>query len=62
MDDYWSETLRCPNCRKTGKVSLTMTDREEIPTVNSIEDGFKVVQTKHGPIFHCGTCDVPARP
>jgi hypothetical protein len=35
-----------------------MPERANTPTVNSIEEGFKVVQTPYGPNFHCEACDV----
>ncbi len=43
-------------------VSLTLPEETEIPTVNRIEDGFKVVPTQYGPAFHCETCDIPVEP
>jgi hypothetical protein len=43
MDEQWTEPLRCPNCRQTGTVSLTLLAHGETPTVNHIADGFTVV-------------------
>ena len=60
--ERWTEKLRCPTCRQTGNVSLTMTDRGEIPVVNEVTEGFKVIHTQFGPVFHCTVCDVPAEP
>jgi DNA-directed RNA polymerase subunit RPC12/RpoP len=62
MDDQWSERLRCPKCSETGMVSLTLPERAEIPKVNDIAAGFKVVQTQHGPSFRCENCDVEVDP
>jgi hypothetical protein len=62
MDEQWTEPLRCPNCRQTGTVSLTLSAHDETPTVNDIADGFTVVETPFGPLFHCAACDMPADP
>lgn len=43
-------------------VSLTQEARAEIPTVNAIADGFKVVPTRFGPVFYCADCDAPVQP
>ena len=59
MIDRWSEQLRCPQCRNDGMVSLSHSEDAETPTVDSISDGFKAVQTEYGPNFHCGACNVP---
>lgn len=60
MTDQWTEKLRRHSCAKTGNVSLSQGDGDQTPTVLSIPDGFKVVQTEYGPDFHCDTCKVPA--
>jgi hypothetical protein len=57
MQDLWFENLRCPICGKTGKASLSQDNGDE-PTVQLVPDGFKVVDTEHGPDFRCATCDV----
>jgi hypothetical protein len=62
MTDNWDETLRCSKCRGTGKASLSHFENAETPTVDSVTDGFKVVQTEYGPDFHCASCNVPAAP
>jgi hypothetical protein len=61
MDDQWTETLRCPKCRKIGKASLTQGEHDT-PTVNSVEAGFKVVYTQYGPSFRCEDCGVEVDP
>jgi hypothetical protein len=58
MDEQWTETLRCPRCRKTGPASLTQGEQDETPRVNSLSAGFKVVYSQHGPNFRCEDCDV----
>jgi hypothetical protein len=50
MTDDWNEKLRCPNWRKTGIVSLHQGKSGDTPTVQSVPDGFKVVNTLYGPI------------
>jgi hypothetical protein len=62
MDDQWNEKLRCPACRKTGIVSLTQAENEDIPTVSKMAEGFEVVPTEHGPLFRCKACDMEADP
>ena len=62
MTDEWNEELRCPECGKTGVVSLSQGGGADIPTVHSVPDGFKVVSTQYGPDFHCRTCDIPVVP
>jgi hypothetical protein len=62
MTDQWNEVLRCPQCSNTGMASLSHPEGAEMPTVNGVPDGFKAVQTKYGPNFHCGACNVPAEP
>jgi hypothetical protein len=62
MADDWNEKLRCPVCGKTGMASLSQSKSEDVATIHSVPDGFKVVQTQHGPDFHCGTCDVAVEP
>ncbi len=62
MTDRWNERLRCPKCLKTGMVSLTQVEDDEMPTVGDIADGFKVVQTQYGPSFRCEDCGVKVVP
>jgi hypothetical protein len=62
MVDEWNEQLRCPNCGKTGIASLSQSEGERTPTVQSVSDGFKVVQTQHGPNLQCETCNVSVDP
>jgi hypothetical protein len=62
MTDEWNEKLRCPKCGKTGMASLSQGDDADIPAVQSVPDGFKVVATLHGPDFQCTTCNVAVVP
>jgi hypothetical protein len=58
MTDKWNEELRCPQCRRKGIASLSQVSDNNIPTVDGIADGFRVVQTEYGPQFECGACNV----
>jgi hypothetical protein len=60
--DEWDEKLRCPSCGKTGTARLSQANGDNMPTVLSIPDGFKVVLTEYGPNFRCGTCDIAVDP
>jgi hypothetical protein len=62
MDEQWTETLRCPSCRKTGPASLTQGEQDETPRVNDLAAGFKVIYTQYGPSFRCENCDVEVMP
>lgn len=42
--------------------SLSHAEGDQSPTVLTVPDGFKVVQTEYGPDFHCGTCNVAVAP
>lgn len=60
MTDEWNEKLRCPKCGKTGIASLSQGC--DISIVQSVPDGFKVIQTEFGPNFRCATCNVAVEP
>jgi hypothetical protein len=62
MDEQWTETLRCPRCRKTGPASLTQGEQDETPRVNNLASGFKVIYARYGPRFRCEDCDVEVLP
>jgi hypothetical protein len=62
MTDEWNEKLRCPICEKTGMASLSQGKHDDMPTVQSVPHGFKVVTTEYGPDFHCETCNVVVDP
>jgi len=58
MTNRWDERLRCPQCRKTGSVSLFQGQCDDMPTADRVSDGFRIVQTEYGPNFQCGICNV----
>jgi hypothetical protein len=62
MMDEWNEQLRCPRCRKTGMAGLSQNEGVELPTVDSVPDGFTAFSTEYGPDFRCDTCDVEVNP
>jgi hypothetical protein len=62
MIDEWNEELWCPECGKTGIVSLSHPKGDQVPTVQKVSDGFKVISTQYGPHFHCGTCNIAVAP
>jgi hypothetical protein len=62
MTDQWAENLRCYTCTNTGTTTLSQSDGNRTPTVLSVPDGFKVVQTEYGPDFHCEACNTRAEP
>jgi hypothetical protein len=37
-------------------------ENEELATVTTLAEGFKVVQAAHGPNFKCERCGLPVRP
>jgi hypothetical protein len=59
--DDWNEKLRCPKCSRTGIANLSQID-DDMPTVLSITDGFKPVQTEYGPDFRCRACNIAVDP
>jgi hypothetical protein len=56
------EYLRCPQFRNAGIASLSQFKDASMPSVDSVRDGFKAVQTEYGPDFRCGTCNVRVLP
>jgi hypothetical protein len=62
MNDEWNEKLRCLRCGKTGMASLSQDEAHEVPAVQAIADGFKVVDSGFGPAFYCGDCDIEVAP
>lgn len=61
--DHWVETLRCPQCGKTGSAELSTADGQSWAVrVESIPEGFKVVEAETGSNFYCGFCDRPVEP
>jgi hypothetical protein len=63
MRERWTEDLECPNCQKTGVAELSQTDDLSWDVrADSVPDGFIVIQSKHGIIFHCASCDIAVKP
>ena len=62
MKDEWNERLRCPLCLKTGTVSLCQAEDDDLPTIQSVPDGFKVIKTEDGLDFQCVACEVMVEP
>jgi len=61
MKDEWNESLRCPTCGKTGVASLSQDNDDDTSTIQSVPNGFKAMDTSHGPDFFCATCDVAVK-
>jgi hypothetical protein len=63
--DQWTESLRCPKCGMTGSVGLSQAngqafyDGDHDVRVESLPDGFKVVELVYGSNFYCSSCDSP---
>jgi hypothetical protein len=62
VNDDWNEELRCLKCGKTGMAALSQRAGDDMPTVQAVPVGFKVVDTGVGPAFYCGDCDVEVAP
>jgi hypothetical protein len=66
--DQWIENMRCPKCRRTGCAELSQAsgqaynDGDQDVRVESLPDGFKVVQLEYGIDFCCASCDIPVEP
>jgi hypothetical protein len=62
MIDEWNERITCPKCHQTGQASLSQRKNDDVPSVQSLHEGFKVVDTQFGPTFYCDGCDVEVLP
>ena len=61
--DSWVEKLRCPNCRKTGEAQLSAADEYSWEVlVDSVPEGFKVIQSGGVSSIYCSSCDNPVEP
>ena len=64
--DQWTETLRCPKCRRTGSAELSQAngqayhDGDQDVRVDLAPIGFNVVATEFGSSFYCAICDTSA--
>jgi hypothetical protein len=61
MKDVWNETLRCATCGKIGRAILCQ-DNGDTPNIQLTPDGFKAVNTEHGPDFRCADCNLAVKP
>jgi predicted RNA-binding Zn-ribbon protein involved in translation (DUF1610 family) len=59
--DRWAENLRCPNCQKTGAARLSQADGWNAH-VDSVPEGFEVIQFEYGSNFRCSSCGIPVEP
>lgn len=58
--DRWVENLTCLQCGKTGSAELSTADRQSWAVrVDSIPEGFKVIESEISSNFYCGFCDCP---
>jgi hypothetical protein len=53
--EHWVENLCCPQCGKTGPDSFDI-------RVDSVPEGFRVIESLHAITFYCSSCDVPVDP
>jgi hypothetical protein len=61
--DRWIEKLKCPECGGTGKAELSTADgRSWDVRVDSVPEGFKVIQCEYGGNFYCALCEIPVEP
>jgi hypothetical protein len=56
--DHWVEHLVCRRCRKIGFAELSTEDKLSWNVqVDSVSEGFKLIQTENGGNFYCSSCD-----
>jgi hypothetical protein len=61
--DSWVENLRCPRCQKTGLARVSTADEYSWDVqMNSVPDGFKVIQCGDVRNFYCSPCNCPVEP
>jgi hypothetical protein len=59
--NQWTELLTCSNCRTSGLVRLSQSEKRPYDfSVEAIPAGFKVVRLEFGETFYCEACDRPA--
>jgi hypothetical protein len=61
-DDHWVEILRCPQCEKTGPAELSQMNGSLDIKVDSLPEGFKLVESEYGIDFYCSSCDCRVDP
>ncbi len=60
--DHWVEILGCPQCGKTGPAELSQPDDSFDIKVDSVPEGFRVLEAKYGWDFCCSSCDRRVEP
>jgi hypothetical protein len=61
--EHWIENLMCRRCSKDGIAVLSTEDKLSwIVQVESVPEGFRVVQSENGSNFYCSSCDRPVEP
>jgi hypothetical protein len=61
--DHWIEYLSCRRCQTSGIAVLSTEDKLSwIVQVESVPNGFRVIQSENGSNFCCSSCDRPVRP
>jgi hypothetical protein len=61
--EHWIENLMCRRCSKDGIAVLSTENRSSwIVQVESVPEGFRVVQSDNGSNFYCSSCDRPVEP
>ena len=64
--DNWTESLECPNCRKTGVGKFSQAngrafhEGDQDVRVDLVPIGFRVAVTEFGSSFYCDTCGTSA--
>jgi len=64
--DSWVETLKCPNCGKTGSAELSQSDRyafirgDRRTSPDRVPAGFKIVEGAEDIDLFCKKCNVSA--
>jgi hypothetical protein len=61
--EHWIENLMCRRCEKDGVAVLSTEDKLSwIVQVESVPEGFRVIQSEYGSSFYCSSCDGPIEP
>jgi hypothetical protein len=60
--EHWVENHHCPKYDKTGTAELSQMDDSFDIRVDSLPEGFRVLENKYGVTFYCTSCDVPVVP
>jgi hypothetical protein len=61
--DHWIENLRCRRCRTSGIAVLSTEDKLSWAVqVESVPEGFRVIEFENAINFYCSACDRPVEP